>query len=179
MSKILISLITCFSILFLQQKSATARSVREIGDALRVIIPAYAFGLSMNEEGYDGAKQFGASILSSQITVEALKKITHKKRPDYKEGDKMDSFPSGHAAAAFSGATFIHKRYGLKRAILPYLGATFVAYSRVESDRHHVSDVVGGAVVASLYTLLFVDKAPNTTLYADSNGVGINYNLKF
>ena len=62
MSKILISLITCFSILFLQQKSATARSVREIGDALRLIIPAYAFGLSMNEEGYDGAKQFGARV---------------------------------------------------------------------------------------------------------------------
>ena len=179
MSKILINLITCSSILFMYNSPSQAKSIREIGDALKLVVPAYALGLTMAEDGYEGASQFALSLISSQLTIEGLKKITKRKRPDYVEGDKRDSFPSGHSGSAFSGATFIHKRYGLKQAIIPYIGATFVAYSRVESNRHHIEDVVGGALVSAFYTWVFVDKFPNTSLSVDSDGVVLKYKKAF
>ncbi|MDR0367452.1 MAG: phosphatase PAP2 family protein, partial [Rickettsiales bacterium] len=118
-----------------------ADSVREWGDALRLALPAYAMGMAVEEEGWSAAGQFSASLVGAQVSSELLKKATRVERPDYRPGAKKDSFPSGHSAAAFSAATFIHKRYGVQRAAVPYALAAFTAYSRVHADRHRWRDV--------------------------------------
>jgi membrane-associated phospholipid phosphatase len=87
-----------------------ANSLQKAGDALQFVVPAYAFGLAMREETNEGIKQFAYSLISSQVTVHVLKKVTNQKRPCFKEGDKKNSFPSGHTSSAFAGATFVHKR---------------------------------------------------------------------
>ncbi len=134
----------------------------------------------MSESDYTGAKQWTYSVLSSQLTSELLKKATKRKRPDYKEGDKRDSFPSGHTASAFSGATFIHKRYGLKQAIIPYTMAGFVGYSRVQAKRHHKTDVIAGALISSFYTWIFVDKENNNlSLTTDRESTKLEYKTNF
>jgi undecaprenyl-diphosphatase len=55
------------------------------------------------------------------------------------------SFPSGHATAAFCGATLLAD--GDKRAPVYYAVAAIVAASRVHVRIHHASDVLGGAAI--------------------------------
>jgi membrane-associated phospholipid phosphatase len=105
-----------------------------------------------------GAKQLAYSFAATQLTVQLLKVAIDEERPDYTDGDRKDSFPSGHTATAFSAATFVHKRYGFKMAIAPYMLASFTGYSRVQADRHHWRDVLAGAAISSLFTWIFVDK---------------------
>jgi undecaprenyl-diphosphatase len=55
------------------------------------------------------------------------------------------SFPSGHATAAFCGATLLAD--GDRLAPVYYALAVVVAVSRVHVRIHHASDVLGGAVI--------------------------------
>ena len=159
-------------------KIVNARNIRTVGDALQVIIPAYAFGLAMSEDGYEGAKQFGYSFVSSQATTEILKSLTQRKRPDYTLGKRKNSFPSGHTASAFLGATFIHRRYSLRQAIIPYVLSSFVGYSRIHANRHHPSDVLGGAILAGIHTWIFTHKYKNFSVTTDTKSTGIKYKTK-
>jgi len=76
---------------------------------------------------------------------------------------------------AFQGAAFIHKRYGWKYAIPAYLGSTYVAWSRVESDNHFTVDVVAGAVIGVASSFIFTRpyKGFVITPVADSGFYGI------
>ncbi|GAB7141088.1 phosphatase PAP2 family protein [Deferribacterales bacterium RsTz2092] len=152
---------------------------RRMGDYFQMMVPSYALGLAVSEDGWTATKQLGLSMGSMQLSVMALKYTINEKRPDYVEGDRKDSFPSGHTAMAFSGATFVHKRYGLKRAAIPYLMATYTGYSRVATDKHYIHDVIAGAMIASFWTWLFVDKIENIVLTADTRGVAITYVKRF
>ena len=60
--------------------------------------------------------------------------------------DKRNSFPSGHATAAFAVAT-VQSRYHPEQAPWWYLGATAISISRVSLHRHYVHDVVAGAAL--------------------------------
>ena len=86
------------------------------------------------------------------MTTHILKYTVQEKRPD---GSNNKSFPSGHTSAAFQGAAFIHLRYGIKYAILPYIGATFVGYSRIVSENHYTHDVIAGATIGSFFSWYF------------------------
>jgi undecaprenyl-diphosphatase len=55
------------------------------------------------------------------------------------------SFPSGHATAAFCGATLLADRDPL--GPLYFASAAVIALSRIYVRIHHASDVVGGVVV--------------------------------
>ena len=65
------------------------------------------------------------------------------------------SFPSGHAAASFTGAAFYHFRYNWKIALPVYLIAGYVGWTRVYSRRHYWSDVFAGAAIGTLSSFLF------------------------
>ena len=92
----------------LAEKSDTERA----GDVLAAAIPAAAFGMTFfYEDDREGTIQYAKSLGVTLVTTLALKEITNKERPD---GDCCDAFPSGHTSVAFSGATFMHRRYGLK-----------------------------------------------------------------
>jgi len=133
---------------------ATKYNVETLGDMFAMFLPAYALGMTVNEEGWRGTSQFAQSFGAALLTQVALKEAVNEGRPN---GMDRQSFPSGHAQFAFSGATFIHKRYGLQRAIVPYLMAGFVGYSRVESGYHYWHDVAAGAVISGLWTWLFTE----------------------
>ncbi|MCL2369200.1 MAG: phosphatase PAP2 family protein [Alphaproteobacteria bacterium] len=124
-------------------------SIADMGGLTRIMIPVYAFGMSMNEEGWDGAAQFAQSFAATSLAVYGIKEGINARRPD---GGDEKSFPSGHTAMAFSGATFIHKRYGLERAIIPYALAGFTGYSRYHAGKHYVHDIAAGALISSVIT---------------------------
>jgi membrane-associated phospholipid phosphatase len=126
-------------------------------DYLMFLIPAYAAGYSLyKERSYPGILRLGLSVGTTQLASEGLKRLTNKKRPNWEEGDAKRSFPSGHAAAAFSGAMFLHARYSFKEAAVPYVLAVWTAYGRVARDNHHVEDVIGSAALAGIFTWVFV-----------------------
>jgi hypothetical protein len=70
-----------------------------------------------------------------------LKLLTREKRPDSNE---HDSFPSGHATAAFAIAT-VQSDLHPKQSWEWYAGATLISWSRLRLDRHHLQDVIAGA----------------------------------
>ena len=76
-------------------------------------------------------------------------------RPD---GTSANSWPSGHTATAFVGATLLHKEYGLTRSpwwsVAGYGVATATGVMRVLNNRHWVSDVMSGAGIGILSTEL-------------------------
>jgi diacylglycerol diphosphate phosphatase/phosphatidate phosphatase len=81
--------------------------------------------------------------------------------------DGMRSTPSGHASISFSGLLYLtlwlcgHFRvtrptspvYKLLLAVLPVLGATYIALSRTQDYRHHFSDIVLGGLLGNLIAL--------------------------
>lgn len=153
--KRLILMLMCCSVVSFQSTAVASDKIRNAGDILQILIPAVGFGSTLfYEEGYDGSIQFVEALAASQVTTEVLKNIVHKQRPD---GSDYKSFPSGHTTAAFMGASFIHKRYGLKYSIPAYIGAAFVGYSRVEADKHYVEDVVAGAAIGMISSFYFTE----------------------
>ncbi|MDR2778893.1 MAG: phosphatase PAP2 family protein [Puniceicoccales bacterium] len=165
--------------IFAPVNQVRANDFQTMGDILQFAIPAYAFGLAWQEEGYKGTKQFFYSLAASELSVYVLKTTTHRPRPNYQEGDKKNSFPSGHTAAAFTGASFIHRRYGFKQAIIPYGLAIATGMSRIHAKKHHTWDVVAGAAIACLWSWCFVEKKTNIVIDTDGEFTKIAYEVNF
>lgn len=94
------------------------------------------------------ALRSGDSELVAVGITEALKRLTHVPRPDTQV---PDSFPSGHATAAFAMAT-AQSQFNPGSALYWYIGAAAISASRVRLNRHHVTDVLAGAAVGFLAT---------------------------
>ena len=92
----------------------------------------------------------GASFILCSGTTYLLKHSIHKMRPD---GTDNRSFPSGHTAIAFSGATVLHKEFGKTSpwiSVAGYAVATITAVDRVRRNRHHWEDIATGAAIGFL-----------------------------
>jgi membrane-associated phospholipid phosphatase len=83
-----------------------------------------------------------ASIVNATVTG-VMKVGFGRQRPN---GDS-NSFPSGHSSASFMWATVLASHYGTKAAIPGFIAASYVAASRLERNKHHLTDVVAGAVI--------------------------------
>ncbi len=76
--------------------------------------------------------------------VQSTKRITKVTRPD---GEPY-SFPSGHTAQAFAGATLFCDEFAQHNTLLTatvYSGAAAVGVLRILNNRHWASDVIAGA----------------------------------
>ncbi len=133
---------------------AAADSIETSGDILRVALPLAAWGLTFERGDRPGRiqfyKAFGATVASTML----LKTVIDKERPDDDGND--DAFPSGHTATAFSGASFIQRRYGWRLGAPAYLVAGYVGWTRIDADKHDGWDVLAGAALASALTYLLV-----------------------
>ena len=112
---------------FFRKPAKAADFIDTSGDVLQIAIPAAAYAKTFYLDDSEGRREFYKSFFTSLGVTYGLKYSIDKKRPNGKE----HSFPSGHTSAAFQGATFIHKRYGLEYGI-PALYRRFVC--RLQSD---------------------------------------------
>ena len=153
-----------------------ANDITTSGDILVVVIPGAAYATTFYKHDKQGRIQFYKSFISTSLTTHVLKHLTHKLRPD---GSDYLSFPSGHTSAAFQGAAFIHRRYGWKKAVLPYIAATYVGYTRVEARKHDWTDVGAGAALGIASTWLFTTQRADQTvsLYKDGDRVGLRFTM--
>ena len=99
----------------------------------------------------------GEATIQSLGMTEALKYSFRRGRPDQGNGSGDffqtggTSFPSEHAAAAWSIAGVLAHEYpGPLMKILAYGGASLVSYSRVRAEKHFPSDVAIGAFLGTL-----------------------------
>ena len=94
--------------------------------------------------------QVGAELVRAQFVAQGvtqtIKFSAQRTRPD---GTTL-SFPSGHTASSFATATVLQCEFGWKVGIPAYVGAAWVGASRIQSQRHYLSDVVAGATVGIL-----------------------------
>ncbi|MBM7036748.1 phosphatase PAP2 family protein [Vibrio ulleungensis] len=125
------------------------------GDYLQIAIPATGLLAAWIYDDLDGAKQLTYSLATTVAIVHATKFSVGRLRPN---ASNTASFPSGHTAAAFSGAAFLQTRYGAAWGIPAYLSATYVGASRVYGNKHFADDVVAGAGIAFLTNQYFVSE---------------------
>jgi len=141
-------------------------------EAMMAAVPAslYVFGLAKHDNYAEQTAILSAeAYIDSAIPHVAIKFVARRLRPDSPQlnGNYSDtffrsnvsvfsngsSFPSGHAAGAFSVATVIARRYGSHRWVpwASYGVATLLSFSRIPSREHYPSDVFLGAVLG--YTI--------------------------
>ena len=93
------------------------------------------------------ASSVGADLIQAQALAEAMtfgvKFSVRRTRPD---GSKR-SFPSGHASVSFASATVLQRHFGWKVGIPAYGVASYVAASRLQTNRHYLSDIAFGAAL--------------------------------
>ncbi len=125
----------------------------EIDNYTQFFGPVMATGLKI--AGVEGRSDWGRYLASTAMSygfmalfVNSIKYTAKEMRPD---GSTRNSWPSGHTATAFVGATILHKEYGLTRSpwysVAGYGVATATGVMRVLNNRHWVSDVLSGAGV--------------------------------
>jgi membrane-associated phospholipid phosphatase len=85
--------------------------------------------------------------------TEVLKVAVGRERPN---GQDNKSFPSGHTSNAFTLATVAQVHYGWKVGVPAYVLAGLMGASRIDQDKHWLSDVVAGAVLGTVVGLTVV-----------------------
>jgi len=131
-----------------------------IDDYSQFFGPAMATGLKLG--GVEGRSTWGRYLASSAFSyaimaglVNSIKYTAKEMRPD---GSTANSWPSGHTATAFVGATILHKEYGMTvspwYSVAGYGVATATGIMRVLNNRHWVSDVLSGAGIGIVSTEL-------------------------
>ena len=168
-----------------------------IDDYTQFFGPAMVVGLKLG--GYEGRSDWPRLLASAGMSygimallVNGIKYTAKEMRPD---GTSANSWPSGHTATAFVGATLLHKEYGLTRSpwwsVAGYGVAAATGVMRVLNNRHWVSDVMSGAGIGIMSTelgyalcdLLFKGKgllrndlqinAENPSFFSISMGLGL------
>ena len=143
-----------------------------VDDYLQYFSPALTLGLKIG--GVEGRSDWLRMMTSAAMSygimaglVNGIKYTASEMRPD---GSTRNSWPSGHTATAFVGATILHKEYGLTRSpwysVAGYGVATATGVMRVLNNRHWVSDVLSGAGIGimsgelayALSDVIFKDK---------------------
>lgn len=120
----------------------------------RILLPLAAAGATVAVQDKAGFTQWGLATANTLALTEALKIAIDAERPN---GQGGRAFPSGHAAAAFSGAAFLHERYGWQIGLPAEALAAGVAYARVHEGDHRWRDVIAGAAIAHLSAFVYVD----------------------
>jgi membrane-associated phospholipid phosphatase len=127
------------------------------GDILAIAIPTGAGVLSLAYGDHDGVWMNGANVLATAVAVNGLKAATKDTSWSIRPNGLDYGFPSGHASYAFSGAAFLHYRYGWQYGLPAAALASVVAYSRIENKYHHWRDVIVGAAIPYVTGYFLVD----------------------
>ncbi len=118
---------------------------RRLGDQLSLALPIGTAAVELWRGDTQGAWQLTQTFALTTGVTELLKSTTGVTRPD---GSDDKSFPSGHAARAFSAAAYVHRRHGLDAAWPLWLAATYVGHTRVQAQRHRWGDVAAAGALA-------------------------------
>jgi membrane-associated phospholipid phosphatase len=157
--------------------------LEDTGDILQLALPISAGLTTIIKKDWQGTKQFALSYGTSLIITHSLKRIIKKERPENRQ--LYDAFPSGHTTSAFSGASFIQRRYGWQYGKWAYLLAAIVGVSRMEGPDgwHDHWDVLAGAAVGIGSTYIFTTPYDqfkyNISFDTNKDGFLLGFSMKF
>jgi membrane-associated phospholipid phosphatase len=121
----------------------------------------------------------GSELVRAQLVAQAvtqtIKFTAQRTRPD---GSTL-SFPSGHTASTFATAAVVQREFGWQAGIPAYALASWVAASRMHSERHYLSDVVMGATIGIMagraVTVGSGDARFSVSPIAVDGGIGVSF----
>ena len=129
---------------------------------LSLVLLAVGYGLKhppWKDAGWQSLIAHGLAALSANILKHAVgrprPKFMHAGNLDLSpvSGSGWDSFPSGHAAAAFAVATVLATKF--PRVRWPIIAmAVAIAASRIIRGSHYLTDVAGGAALGCLMGMI-------------------------
>ena len=131
-------------LLFAAVQPAVA-GTESVGTDVAIALPLIAGGITLYKDDWKGSAQLAVDTVATVGLAYGLKHVIHEERPD--KSDNM-SMPSDTSALAFAPAQFLWDRYGWQYGVPAYAAATFVAWSRVDADKHHWYDVTASAALA-------------------------------
>jgi len=147
----------------LSQNPSTISHYKTLSDAGIAALIGGAGGMWLlghakhNEHWSETGFLAGEAALNSLVAVESFKYTLRRERPFQGDGSGPffhrggTSFPSEHAAAAWSVAGVIAHEYpGPFTKIMAYGLASMVSFSRVRAHQHFPSDVLVGTVIGNL-----------------------------
>ncbi len=166
--------------------SGSADHIFELGNTIgNGILPITASGIALAYGKLvhrPGSSDFGSDLLRAQIVngvlTLALKRITDRQRPD---GTPW-SFPSGHTSSAFASVAVVYRHYGWKLGVPALAIASYVGMSRLQENKHFLSDVIAGAILGGYIGLKVSDRhdSPTVSLSPTFSGMsGISASIRF
>lgn len=93
------------------------------------------------------AYSLAQGYVMNNLIVRPAKSLVGRQRPS---AENHQSFPSLHAAHSFMWAGVVARHYGKKAGIPAFLAASYVGWSRLAHNKHHLTDVVAGAALGYL-----------------------------
>lgn len=150
-------------------------------DIVMLALPVATLAGVLIEKDWKGLIQGVETAGATAAATLILKYAVNERRPD---GSDMHSFPSGHTAVSFATAAFLQRRYGWAFGAPAYALATYVAWGRVFSKKHHWWDVVAGGAIGAGCAYIFTKpfaKKHNLQLapVSDGRNFGIYASIQF
>lgn len=152
---------------------------------------ADGIGIEAKNHWFDQTKNLVISNVVTGIIVHSIKRGMNKTRPN----NSPYSFPSGHTATAFTGATVLYQEFKTSSPVLAYSGFGFAAATgsfRMINNVHWLSDVLAGAGISIMVTNLVYHIEPLKNFnpfkeskdismfpYFNENETGIYFSKKF
>ncbi|NTV12323.1 MAG: phosphatase PAP2 family protein [Desulfobulbaceae bacterium] len=133
-------------------------------DLLTAIVPLTGLAVAHFTDDSEGEKQWWRNTLENQVVTSALRVGFNETSWGERPNGSGYSFPSGHVATIVSGAAFLDRRYGWKWGLPGYLASAYVAYVRVDDEKHRWRDAIAGAAVGYGIAWLTVTSENATTL---------------
>ena len=110
-----------------------------------VTVGLFAAGRMTGSSAFRAATyDIAQAVIIDNVYTTLAKHAVNRTRPD---GSDNLSFPSGHTSSAFAMATVAHHHFGPRVWIPAYLVAGGIGVSRIQSNKHNLSDVLAGAAL--------------------------------
>lgn len=178
-------------ILILTLSSSTAlagkNALRNFGDKAQIVNPIIAGLMASQEKGFGHGLLIYAETLGVTHGTKFLAsqaKWGLSKRPR-KTSKSYDGMPSGHTASAWFAASYIRVFSDYKALSIPlYITSGLTGYSRIQSKRHTVLQVIAGAAIAEGLVILnsnlnWSKEYAYTSLDIGKDGGSISLTIRF
>lgn len=129
-------------------------------------------------------QDFGTDLIRAQaanaILTTLMKRTIDRTRPD----GSSYSYPSGHTSATFATAGVVYKHFGKIWGIPAFALATYVGFSRLQENKHYLSDIVAGGILGSYVSLKLSGRdtrgsSISVAPYSPDGGAGLAMSLRF
>lgn len=132
-------------------------------DILTAVVPLTGLAVAYFTDDIEGQKQWLRNTGVNQVLITALRVGFNETSLGERPNGHPYGFPSGHQAFITSGAAFLGERYGWKWGTPAYMAAAYVAYVRVDEDKHHWRDVLTSGALA--YGIALLTVTPENATY--------------